>query len=162
LVDEDRITEGNMNFDSIFQGKFRLVVTRASAAFSAAELAKLNTGTGVDIAGTDCSFVVLPGALAMKALSVPEPTEVYRDARKFKGGGSTSVWNRWGYVVAPAGYDWAGTQDAFPSDANYFSVMEGGVNKVLTAATSTDATTGVWNRKATSVLSLGILPIFHG
>jgi hypothetical protein len=162
LVDEDRITDGNMNFDSIFQGKFRLVVTRASAAFSTAELTKINTGTGVDIAGTDCSFIVLPGALAMKPLSVPEPTEIYRDARKYAGGGSTSVWNRWGYVVAPVGYDWAGSKDAFPSDANYYAVMEGGVQKTLAAAVSTNASTGVWDRKASSVLSLGILPIFHG
>jgi hypothetical protein len=162
LVDEDRITEGNMNFNSIFQGKLRLIVTRASAAFSAAELTKINTGTGVNLAGTDCSFVVLPGALAMKELSVPEPTEIYRDARKFKGGGATSVWNRWGYVLAPAGYNWAGNADAFPSDSNYFDVVEGGTQKVLTTATSTDACKGVWERKAASVLSLGILPIFHG
>jgi hypothetical protein len=163
LVDQDGVQEANVMFSTIFGGKFRLIQTRASQSFAGAELTKLNTGAGVDITGTKTSFIVLPGALAMKPLSVPEPTEVYRDARKYMGGGATDIWHRWGYVVHPAGYNWAGSPDAFPSDAQYTWAVEGGTAKELTTVASGTlvATTGSWIRKATSGLSLGILPVFH-
>jgi hypothetical protein len=163
LVDQDGVTEGNITFSTIFNGKFRLIQTRASQSFSAAELTKINTGVGVDIVGTKTSFVVLPGAIAMEPLAVPEPTEIYRDARKYKGGGTTDIWYRWGYVAAPAGYDWIGATNAFPSDADYMNAVEGGTPKALTSVGSGTlaSTTGTFNRKFTSALSLGILPIFH-
>lgn len=163
LVDQITLTEGNIMFNTIFQGKFRLIQTRASQGFSTAELAKINTGVGVDIVGTKCSFIVLPGAVAMENLLVPDTTEIQRDAAAYKGGGTTSIWHRWGYVLAPAGYDWIGTSDAFPSDADYFSCMEGATQTpLLSVASGTMAnTTGVFQRKATSALSLGILPVFH-
>ena len=163
LVDQDSVTEGNVTFSTIFNGKFRLIQTRASQSFSSAELTKINTGVGVDIVGTKTSFVVLPGAIAMEALAVPEPTEIYRDARKYKGGGTTDVWYRWGYVAAPAGYDWIGSSNAFPSDADFMKVVEGSAPTTLTSVVSGTlaSTTGTFNRKFTSALSLGILPIFH-
>ena len=163
LVDQDGVTEGNLTFSTIFNGKFRLIQTRASQSFSSAELTKINTGAGVDIVGTKTSFIVLPGAIAMEQLDIPEPTEIYRDARKYKGGGTTDLWYRWGYIAAPAGYDWVGNTSAFPSDADYMSVVEGGTQKALTAVVSGTlaSTNGVFNRKASSALSLGILPVFH-
>jgi hypothetical protein len=163
LVDQTTVTEGNVNFNTIFQGKFRLIQTRASQGFSSAELAKINTGAGVDIVGTKTSFIVLPGALAMEGLAVPEPVEIDRNAAAYKGGGSTSVWYRWGYVMHPAGYNWAGADNAFPSDADYMKVVEGGTPVALSAVASGTlaATTGTWVRKASSALSLGILPVFH-
>lgn len=163
LVDQDSVTEGNVTFSTIFNGKFRLIQTRAAQSFSPAELTKINTGVGVDIVGTKTSFVVLPGAIAMEPLAVPEPTEIYRDARKYKGGGTTDVWYRWGYVACPAGYDWIGATNAFPSDADYMKAVEGGTPTVLTSVASGTlaSTTGTFNRKVTSALSLGILPIFH-
>jgi hypothetical protein len=164
LVDQTTITEGNVNFETIFAGKFRLIQTRAVQSFSSTEFTKLRTGAGVvpNVASVKTSFIVLPGALAMKALNVPVPTEIYRDARKYMGGGVTSMWYRWGYVAAPAGYDWAGPVDAFPSDADYGqSVMTGTSKGLLTAATLGATVQGMWNRKATSALSLGILPVLH-
>lgn len=163
LVDQDGVQEANVVFQTIFGGKFRLVQTRASQSFSSGELAKLNTGAGVDIVGTKCSFIVLPGAIAMEGLDVPVPVEIERKAAAYKGGGQTSIWYRWGYVMHPAGYDWAGSATTFPSDANYFDVLEGGTQKTLTSVVSGTlaSTNGVWVRKATSALSLGILPVFH-
>ena len=162
LVDQDRVTEGNVEFSTIFQGKFRLILTRATQSLSSAELTKLNTGAGVDIVGTKTSFIVLPGALAMSNLTVPVPTEIDRAAAAYHGGGTTSIWYRWGYVLLPAGYDWAGSQEAFPSDAAYQYVVESGTPKALTSATDILAsTTGTFVRKFTSALSLGILPVFH-
>jgi hypothetical protein len=163
LVDSTTVVDGNITFNTIFQGKFRLIQTRASQGFSTAELTKLNTGAGVDIVGTKTSFIVLPGALAMEPLAVPDSVEIERKAAAYKGGGTTAVWYRWGYVVHPAGYNWAGSQDAFPSDTDYVSVLEGTTQKALASvASGTLASTGgVWARKASSALSLGILPVFH-
>jgi len=164
LVDQTKVTEGNIDFPTIFDGKFRLIRTRASQRFSAAETALINDGSGVDIVGPKTSFLVLPGAIAQRPLMVPDPVEIYRDANKYKGGGRTDIWYRWGYVYAPAGYDWVGPENAFPSDADYWSVMESSTLTALadvTATTGADNSVGVWNRKFTSALSLGILPIFH-
>lgn len=163
LVDQDGVVDGNIMFSTIFGGKFRLIQTRATQSFATAERTKLNTGAGVDIVGSKTSFIVLPGAIAMAGLSVPDPTEITRDGNTYNGGGSTSIWHRWGYVLHPAGYNWAGSQDVFPTDANYQEVIEGTTQLALTGVVSASlaATKGVWQRKASSALSLGILPIFH-
>ena len=165
LVDNDKVVDGNIEFNTIFQGKFRIIQTRASQSLTTAELGFLNGGAGVDIVGTKTTFLVLPGALAMEPLAVPLPVEIDRNASSYKGGGTTTIWNRWGYVLHPAGYNWAGDQDGFPSDAQYYDTVQATVQQDL--ATSGGAvplltgTTGVWDRKADSALSLGILPVFH-
>ena len=162
LVDETTVQDGNVMFNTIFNGKFRLIQTRATQSLSSTELAKINTGAGVDIVGTKTSFIVLPGAIAMRPLAVPDQVEIYRDGNKYKGGGATSIWYRWGYVMAPAGYNWAGSQEKFPSDAEYMYAIESGTPKALTTVTNGAAsTTGSWGRKFNSALSLGILPVFH-
>lgn len=166
LVDETTVTDGTVEFSTIFSGKFRLIQTRASQGFTSAQLTKINTGAGVDILGSKTSFIVLPGALAMKGLTVPEQTEITRDGNAYNGGGVTSIWHRWGYVLAPAGYNWAGSQEKFPSNAEYMYAVENGVAKPLVgagavASASLADTTGTWARKSTSALSLGILPVFH-
>jgi hypothetical protein len=97
----------------------------------------------------------------MEQLAVPDATEITRDGNKYKGGGTTSIWNRWGYVLAPAGYDWNGAKTAFPSDADYMGIVEGGTSKALTAAAVIANARGTWTRKTQSALSLGILPVFH-
>jgi hypothetical protein len=168
LVDSIKITDGSVVFDTIFQGKLRLIQTRAAQGFSAAELVRVNLGAGVDIIGQKTSFLVLPGALAMEGLSVPTPVELTRRGASYAGGGSTDLWYRWGYVVQPAGYDWCGLTTVFPNDAAYRQVISPAVNgglpvDLLTAGTDTNIATltGTWKRKASSALSLGILPIFH-
>lgn len=166
LVDEDRIVDGNMDFQTIFNGKFRLITTRAAQGFSAAELTKINAGAGVNLLGTNCSYIVLPGAIAMETLMVPDQTEVTRDGNAYQGGGVTSIWHRWGYVAHPAGYNWVGSQDKFASNTDFSSVIEAAAPQVgiaLAAAASATLTgvTGTWERKSSSALSLGILPVFH-
>jgi hypothetical protein len=162
LVDQDKVTDGEVEFETIFSGKFRLIKTRATQSFSSAELTRINTGAGVDIVGTKTSFIVLPGAIAFKGLEVPDPVEIYRDARKYKGGGVTSIWHRWGFVTHPTGYTWNGGTSSFPTDAEYGYVVESGTPKAVGSATSGLAsTTGTWVRKTNSALSLGILPVFH-
>lgn len=169
LVDEMGVQDGNIKFETIFGGKFRLIQTRAAQGFTPTQIGVFNSGTsagvnvGVDLAGLNTSFIVLPGAIAMEPLDVPEPTEIYRDGRAYNGGGSTDIWHRWGYVAHPGGYDWIGTTSAFPSDTDYQSIIvAGGAPAALAAQVIAAQTcTGVWDRKASSALSLGILPIFH-
>jgi sensor c-di-GMP phosphodiesterase-like protein len=61
------------------------------------------------------------------------------------------------------GYDWIGDTTKFPSDAEYVYAVEGSTPKALSAVASGTlaSTTGTWNRKTTTALSLGILPVFH-
>lgn len=161
LVDNIIITEGNLTFNTIFQGKIRLLPTRASQSLSSAQLTKINTGAGVDIVGAKTSFILLPGAIAFEQIPIKLPVEIQRDAKAYKGGGTTTIWTRWGFIAHPAGYDWAGSQEVFPADADFFNSVTGGTPEVLTAATVGATTTGTWVRKYSSALTLGILPVFH-
>lgn len=161
LIDSSKVSEANIEFETIFGGKFRLIQTRASQGFSTAQLAKLNTGAGVDIIGTKTSFIVLPGAIALEQLAIDVPTEITRVGESYKGGGSTNIWHRWGYVAHPSGYNWKGATEAFPSDADYYNSISNGTPEVLSAATVGVTTTGTWERKVNSALSLSILPVFH-
>jgi len=163
LVDETKITEANVEFETIFGGKFRLIITRANMGFSTAELTKLNTGAGVDIVGTKTSFFILPGSVAFQQLMVPDETEIYRDAGAYRGGGTTEIWYRYGYVLAPAGYSWEGSDQMFPANDEFKGVATNvSTFGALTAATNGLANvSGVWKRKSTSALTLGVLPVFH-
>lgn len=134
LIDETTITDGNLEFSTIFGGKFRLVMTRANQMITAAS-GDLNSRSD------KCTFVIKPGSVAAAAMGLPVPVEVDRNAASYTGGGSTNVWYRWGYVMHPMGYDWAGSTTAFAT------------NTTLAAAAS-------YARKMDS-LNLGILPIFH-
>jgi len=176
LVDQDRVTEGSVDFSTIFNGKFRLILTRSSQSFTTTELSAINAGAGVDIVGTKCSYIILPGALALQPLTVPMDVEITRDGSKYKGGGISTIWYRWGYVAHPAGYDWAGAEDDFVSNNGYRSVkdVDGGIHLItdtlaaeanltnnITAASATAYVKSVFQRKQSSVLTCGILPIFH-
>jgi hypothetical protein len=166
LVDQTKVTEGNMDFDSIFQGKFKLIQTRATSALSTTEVTRLNDGAGPNLtsASYKVSFLVVPGAIAMRPLAVPDPVEITRNGAAYNGGGETNIWYRWGYVMAPAGYDWNGLETVFPDDNAYRYVRETATWKELatiTATTGAANTVGAWARKADSALSLGILPILH-
>ena len=134
LVDDTTVTDGNLNFSTIFGGKFRLVMTRANQMHSAAS-GDLNAQS------TKCSFIVKPGSVTFAPVATPTPVEVDRDAASYTGGGSTNIWYRYGFIMHPMGYDWAGATNAFATNANY-------------------AANASWDRKM-SALNLGILPIFH-
>jgi len=189
LVDEIGVVDGNITFNTIFNGKFRIIQTRATQGLTSTDITLLNTMTNaaantnaLTIKGTKTSFIVLPGSIALQHLAVPDQVEIYRNANTYKGGGSTNIWYRWGYVLAPVGYDWNGDQNKFPADDEYAAILQGTTPKPLsgtslggatvTALVATDFTTnnvisgasrlqGTWTRKALTTLSLGILPIFH-
>lgn len=134
IVDETIITDGNMNFNTIFGGKFRLIMTRANQ--------RATTGAGeLNAQSAKCSFVIKPQSLAYAPIAAPTPVEVDRDAASYTGGGSTNIWYRYGFVMHPQGYDWSGATNAF-------------------ATNTTLGTAASWTRKM-DALNLGILPIFH-
>ena len=139
LIDQTTVTEGNLEFQTIFNGKFRLLLTRADQGDQSASL-------NVEAGSTKTTFIVKANALGMKALDVPAPVEMDRNPQAFYGSGTTDIWYRWGYVLAPQGYDWAGSTTQFVQKAG-----AGGYDQA-----------GSWTRADQSYLNLGILPIFHG
>ena len=164
LVDQSRVQDANVEFETIFNGKFRLISTRSTTRFLGTEITKLNTGGGDDISNAgETSFIVLPGAIAKENLIIDEDVEITRKGSSYRGGGKTDIWYRWGYVMHPAGYDWVGSTTTFASDATYSGCND--VDSVglplLDANIAIGTATGIWKRKATSALSLGILPVFH-
>jgi hypothetical protein len=134
LIDQTTVTEGNLEFNTIFSGKFRLINTRTNMGNNSA-------ASDVTTESVKTTFLVKPGAIEMATLSVPTPTELYRDANKYQGSGATDIFYRWGYVMHPMGYSWAGASNAFATNA----------------ALSTAAS---YERKF-DMLNLGVLPIFH-
>jgi len=135
LVDETKIQDGNLEFSTLFGGKFRLILTRANQMVAGAASNDLNAYS------TKCSFIVKPGALVNAPIGIDMPVEVERTAAAYTGGGSTDVWYRWGAINHPTGYDWAGSTSAFATNAT------------LGAAAS--------YTRSFDALNLGILPIFH-
>lgn len=135
LIDEDRIVDGNLEFQTIYNGKFRLLNTRANQGnFSSSAI--------VNPYSTKTTFVVKPGALAWQNMPIDVPVEMDRNPRAFGGSGTTQMWYRHGYVVHPMGYNWAGSTSQF-------------------ANPTTMAAGSAWTR-VYQPLNLGILPIFHG
>ena len=134
LIDQDRVRDGNLDFQTIFGGKFRLVLTRAAQG-------NLGTAVNVNDYSAKTTFIVKPGAIAFSNIAMPVATEVDRNAASYAGGGSTNIWYRYGFVAHPMGYDWAGATNNF-------------------ATNSTLGTAASWTRTV-DPLNLGILPILH-
>jgi hypothetical protein len=163
MVDTDRVSEGNMEFSTILAGKFRLIPSRTNLSFSATELTNLNAGAGVNIVGPKTSMIILPNSIIMEEINVPLPVEIQRVAASYNGGGTTDIWYRWGYILHPRGYTWNANEDAFASNGAYWEVgVSGDEYAPLASAPAADPTfKGAFVRKTSSVLSLGVLPIFH-
>jgi hypothetical protein len=134
LIDETPITDGNLTFQTIFGGKFRLILTRAAQGNFAGSAI-------VNPQSTQTTFLVKPGSIAWVPIPIETPTEVDRNPRAYRGGGTTQIWYRFGYVGHPMGYDWKGNTDRFADNASYRVAAN-------------------WDRKY-EALNLGILPIFH-
>jgi len=135
LVDDIIVTDGNLEFSTIFGGKFRLIPTRANQMIAGAAVGDLN------VMSTKATFVIKPESVTFSPIGVSTPVEVERAAAAYTGGGSTDIWYRYGSIMHPYGYDWAGATNVFATNASYAAV-------------------GAWGRKM-DALNLGILPIFH-
>jgi hypothetical protein len=143
LVDDERVTDGNVTFETILGGVIRIIVSRNfGAGLGAVTHAALSGVT--EISTAKVSYMMLPGSVFMEPVAVPNPVAVDRNEGVGMGSGRTTAWYRWGYVMHPRGYSFSGTSTAFATNA------------ALTGSAGTPA----WDRKV-DLLNLGILPIFH-
>jgi len=143
LVDDERVTDGNVSFETLLGGVIRVIVSRNfGASLGSQTYAGLS---GITAISPRVSYMMLPGSIFMEPVSVPNPVAVDRNESVGMGSGRTTAWYRWGYVMHPRGYDFTGTQTDFASNASYVG----------------SAVTPAWDRKV-DALNLGILPIFHG
>ena len=143
LVDDERVTDGNISFETLLGGVIRVIVSRNFGQGLGAQTHAALSGT-TEISTAKVSYMLLPGAMHMSSVAVPNPVAIDRNEGVGSGSGRTTAWYRWGYVMHPRGYSFSGTQTAFASNASYTG----------------SAATPAWERKV-DLLNLGILPIFH-
>ena len=134
LVDQVKITDGQLTFETILGGKFRLLVTRANQG-------NLSAHANVNDQSTKTTLIVKPGAISFTAIGMPDPVGIERREASYNGGGDTAMWFRWGYIAHPWGYDYVGAATGFATDA------------MLAAGAS-------WARKV-DPLNSAVLPILH-
>ena len=132
LIDEDRVTDGNLEFSTILNGKVRLINSREGFA--------AQNGSSA-VTGVKTSILMLPSSVSYNTIAIANPVAFDRDESVGRGAGSVEMWGRWSYALTPYGYTWAGSKIAFAS------------NTTMAADTA-------WTRKET-VGNLGILPVFH-
>jgi hypothetical protein len=143
LVDDERVTDGNISFETLLGGVIRVIVSRNFGQGLGSVTHSALSGTTA-ITTAKVSYMMLPGSLFMHNVSVPNPVAIDRNEGVGSGSGRTTAWYRWGYVMHARGYSFTGTQTAFATNAAY-------AGSVATPA---------WDRKS-DLLNLGILPIFH-
>lgn len=152
LVDQDSISDGNVNVPTLLGGKFRILVTQNVAGH--------NFSTAANIDGTKTSYLMMPGFIHESAIAVPNPVAFDADESMGRGAGQRELWYRWGNVYHPQGYTWQGSTSAFAQNTETrltgaSTLLTSFYNTSLVAAAPTS-----YARKET-VGNLGILPIFH-
>jgi hypothetical protein len=162
LATEDRVTDGNVQFATIMNGMFRVIVSRTGFGSYNAQ-GTLGATQAVNAGSDKTSLICLPGVLSQVDLAQPTPVEFDADASKGTGSGKRDAWYRWGYVLHPRGYTWAGSKGGFA--VNEDSTASVTQQSALTGfnyepSNATQKKVSPWTRKET-VGNLGILPIFH-
>ena len=140
LDNQDRISDGNIQLDTLLQGKFRLLVTR-SLSNGNFNFAGTSIDNPLNQGSTKTSYLMLPGALYQSDVVVPNPVAFDADESVGRGSGNREIWYRWGNIYHPRGYTWAGAVNTFATNASYQA-------------------DSAWTRKET-VGNMGILPIHH-
>ena len=138
VLDNQLVQDGNITFNTLLGGKIRLILTGNSGVAGAA----INS-SDVVATGVQTSILMTPGAFVYQGVAVPNPVATERDEIAGNGGGRVTIINRWGNIIHPRGYSYAGSNSAYPT------------NVVLNTAAS-------WTRQAANVNQTGIFPIFHG
>jgi hypothetical protein len=130
VLDVAPVVDGNFNFSTILGGKMRLVVNN-----------QILTG-GLD-SKLKVSFIVKPGAFHYSEVAQVNPTALERNELAGNGGGAVTILSRWGNIMHPKGFTWAGSATAFPANSAL-------VNKAS------------WTVTAGNVNEMGLFPILHG
>ena len=152
LIDEQSsIEDGNVRVETILGGKFRLIVSRDGLASRAG-------AANVQSTSTSTSLLMLPGAISMTPVSVPNPVAFDRDESMGRGTGVTEAWYRWGYIMHPRGYSWEGASQFVQNIDTSARASAGVVTGYYHNVTSNQRTPFA---RRDDMLNLGILPIFH-
>ena len=146
------VQDGNLPVETILNGKFRIVVSRGGFDSRAGS-------TFVQTNSSQTSFLVLPGAVSMTDVNVPNPVAFDRDESRGRGTGQTEAWYRWGYIMHPRGYSWEGATDRFVSNVDTTARASAGVVQGYYHNVSSNQRSPFARRD--DMLNLGILPIFH-
>jgi len=130
VLDTAPVVDGNFNFNTILGGKIRLVINN--------QVLTANMPAGLKV-----SYLAKPSAFHYSEIAQVNPTAVDRDELAGNGGGAVTILSRWGNIMHPKGFSWAGSATAYPAN--------------------TDLADGAsWTVHATNVNQMGIFPIFHG
>ena len=140
LDNQDRITDGNIQVDTLLQGKFRLLVTRTLGSDDF-DFTGTTADNPLNIGSKRTSYLMLPGSLYQSDVVVPNPVAFDADESVGRGAGNRELWYRWGNIYHPRGYTWGGSTAQFALNSDY-------------------SATSAWTRKE-HVGNMGILPIHH-
>ena len=130
VLDVAPVVDGNFNFSTILGGKIRLIINNQS----------LTANLPADI---KVSYIAKAGSVHYSDIAQTNPTAIERNELAGNGGGLVTVLSRWGNIMHPKGFAWAGSATAYPANAD------------LAAAAS-------WTVHATNVNQIGLFPIYHG
>ena len=131
VLDVNPVQDGNLNINTLLGGKIRLIVTGNTL------------GAGTIQSGLNVSYLLKAGAVHYSNVAVNNPVAMDNNPLYNQGFGDVSIVSRWGNIIHPRGYSYAGSANAFPA------------NSTLNVAAS-------WTRAAQNVNQTGIFPIFHG
>ena len=174
LLDEDHVTDGNVQFRTVLNGAYRLYVTRTAIGDFATPAQTISTANGyghgsnvtdakaaVNIGSKRTSVLVRPDAVAFVPMGVNRPVAFDRDESTGRGAGRDEMWLRWGYVMHPYGYSWTGYKGAFARNddlgASVTAAVFGGSATAKNRGYSGEQN---WERKEAPG-NLRVLPIFH-
>jgi hypothetical protein len=130
VLDVAPVVDGNFNFSTILGGKIRLIINNQSLT------AKLTADLKV-------SYIAKAGSVHYSDIAQTNPTAIERNELAGNGGGLVTVLSRWGNIMHPKGFSWAGSATAYPANAD------------LALGTN-------WTVHATNVNQIGLFPIYHG
>lgn len=130
VLDVAPVVDGNFNFNTIMGGKIRLIVNN--------QILTANMPAGLKV-----SYLAKPAAFHYSEIAQVNPTAIERNELAGNGGGAVTILSRWGNIMHPKGFSWAGSATAYPANAD----LADGAN---------------WTVHATNVNQIGLFPIFHG
>jgi hypothetical protein len=130
VLDVAPVVDGNFDFSTILGGKIRLVINN--------QVLTANMPAGLKV-----SYLAKPAAFHYSDIAQVNPTAIERNELAGNGGGAVTIISRWGNIMHPKGFSWAGSATAYPANAD------------LADAAS-------WTVHATNVNQVGLFPIFHG
>lgn len=140
LDEQDRVTDGNVQFSTLMGGLFRVIVSRTSLG-NYSQAGTQGADQPVNEGSIKTSLLALPGMISFVDIPQVNPVAIDSDESVAGGFGNREAWYRWGYAGHPRGYTWGGSKSTWATNATFEA-------------------DGSFLRKE-NVGNLGLLPIFH-